>query len=335
VRWRGWIHSVSLLLLLGGILPSFGTAGEVVDRIIAYVNDDIITLSELNERTNALVAARRQNPFLHEQEMSLEEIRHSMLNRLINERLASQEISRLQISVSEEEVDGAIARIMEENHLTQETLEAELRKEERTMTDLRQQIKESLEQRKLVSREVQNKTVITDEMVEAYYQDHIYEFEKKQRWRIQDIYLPYYPDDTPDERARLRDLAQQILERVRAGVDFSLLAKNYSQGPGAEAGGDMGYFAPGELEPVLEAAVKNLKAGEVSPDIETTRGIHIIKVTEVERTAPKALDEVRESIRNVLYKREVEFRYREWLSSLRERSYVKIVDEVGSQIQTR
>jgi peptidyl-prolyl cis-trans isomerase SurA len=95
----------------------------------------------------------------------------------------------------------------------------------------------------------------------------------------------------------------------------------------------MGYFARGELEPVLEAAVENLKAGEVSPDLETTRGIHIIKVTEVDKAPPKALDEVRESIRNSLYKREVEFRYREWLSSLRERSYVKIVDETSPQLQ--
>jgi peptidyl-prolyl cis-trans isomerase SurA len=321
---------VSLLLLLGGVLPSFGTAAELVDRIIAYVNDDIITLSELNERTNALVAARQQNPFQLEQDQSLEEMRQTMLNRLIDERLASQEIARLKITVSEEEIDATIARIMKENRLTKETLEAELRKDERTITDFRQQIKEGLEQRKLVTREVQSKTVITDEIVEAYYQSNMHDFQEKERWRIQDIYLPYYPDDTPEERARIRNLAQEILERVRAGVDFGSLAKNYSQGPGAEAGGDMGYFARGELEPVLEAAVENLKAGEVSPDIETTRGIHIIKVTEVDRSPPKALDEVRESIRNLLYRREVEFRYREWLSSLRERSYVRIVDETGS-----
>jgi peptidyl-prolyl cis-trans isomerase SurA len=321
---------VSLLLLLGGVLPSFGTAAELVDRIIAYVNEDIITLSELNERTNALVAARQQNPFQLEQDQSLEEMRQTMLNRLIDERLASQEIARLKITVSEEEIDATIARIMKENRLTKETLEAELRKDERTITDFRQQIKEGLEQRKLVTREVQSKTVITDEIVEAYYQSNMHDFQEKERWRIQDIYLPYYPDDTPEERARIRNLAQEILERVRAGVDFGSLAKNYSQGPGAEAGGDMGYFARGELEPVLEAAVENLKAGEVSPDIETTRGIHIIKVTEVDRSPPKALDEVRESIRNLLYRREVEFRYREWLSSLRERSYVRIVDETGS-----
>jgi len=87
----------------------------------------------------------------------------------------------------------------------------------------------------------------------------------------------------------------------------------------------MGYFARGELEPVLEAAVENLKAGEVSPDIETTRGIHIIKVTEVDRAPTKALDDIRENIRSELYRREIDFRYREWLGALRERSYIKIV----------
>ena len=326
IRWRNLLITLSLCLLAGCVFtltPS--KAAELVDRIIAYVNDDIITLSELNERTNAFVASRRQNPFLREQEQSLEKIRRSMLNHLINERLASQEISRLKISVNEDEVDEAIKGIMRENRLTQETLEAELRKDGRTVEDLRKEVKAGLEQRKLVNREVRSKTVITDEMVEAYYQDHIQEFKKKERWRIQDIFLPYSPTDTPEERAHLRDLAQEILERVRGGIDFGLLAKNYSQGPGAEAGGDLGYFARGELEPVLEAAVENLEAGEVSPDIETTRGIHIIKVIELDKSPAKSLAEVQENIRNVLYKREVDFRYREWLVGLRERSYVKIV----------
>ena len=298
---------------------------EVVDRIIAYVNDDIITLSELNERTNAFVAARRQNPFLQEQDQSLEKIRRDMLDYLINERLAAQEVSRLKISVSEEEVDEVIGNIMKENRLTQETLEAELRKDGRTLDDFREQIKTSLEQKKLVSREVRSKTVITDEMVEAYYKDHIEEFEGKERWRIQDIYLPFSPTDTPEERTDLRKVATEILERLRAGADFDSLAKRYSQGPGAEAGGDLGFFSRGELEPVLEAAVEALKPGQVSPDIETTRGIHLIKLNEVDKAPAKSLDEVEGTIRDLLYKRELDFRYKEWLSGLRERSYVKIV----------
>jgi peptidyl-prolyl cis-trans isomerase SurA len=324
-----------LFLLLGGTLPSSGSAAELVDRIIAYVNDDIITLSELNERTTALLAAQEQNPFLRERELSLEEMRRNMLNRLINERLASQEISRLKISVSEAEVDETIARIMKENHLTRETLEAELRKEERTITDLRQQIKENMEQKKLVSREVQSKTVITHEIVEAYYQSNLTDFQGKERWRLQDIFLPFPPSATAEERGRIHNLAQQILNHSREGADFGSLAQRYSRGPGAEAGGDLGFFSRGELEPILEKTIQNMEPGEISPAIETQKGLHIVKVTEVDRTPPKTLDEVRESIRRLLYKREVEFRYREWLSSLRERSYVKIVDETGPQTQRR
>jgi peptidyl-prolyl cis-trans isomerase SurA len=322
---KNWFLSVWLCLFVGVASTPTPSRAEVVDRIIAYVNDDIITLSELNERTNAFVAARRQNPFLREEEQSLEKIRHDMLDVLINERLAAQEISRLKITVSKEELDEAIASIMRENRLTQETLEGELRKEGKTVEDLREQIKRSMEQTKLVNREVRSKTVITDDMVKAYYENNIEEFESKERYRIQDIYLPFNPTDTPEERTHLRNVAQHILEQLRKAGDFSSLAKRYSQGPGAEAGGDLGFFSRGELEPVLEAAIEALKPGEVSPDIETTRGIHIIKLIEVEKSPAKPLDEVEGTIRNLLYGREVDFRYREWLSGLRERSYVRIV----------
>ena len=324
MRWLIWVLSVSLWLSLGTVLPSPKADAEVVDRIIAFVNDDIITLSELNEKTKAFVAAQ-QNPFLREQQQSLEEIRRNMLDSLINERLAAQEVSRLKISVGEPEVDATIARIMQENQLSQEAMEAQLRKEGATYKEFRQRIKSSLEQRKLVSREVQEKTIITDEMVEAYYKSHIKEFRGKERWHLQDIYLPFPEGDTREERTRVYGVAEQILKRLHEGADFGLLAQRYSQGPGAEAGGDLGFFSRGELEPALERAIENLEPGETTPAIETARGLHIFKVTEVDRTPAKTLDEVRESIRSSLYTREVDFRYREWLSALRERSYIKIV----------
>lgn len=323
--WKNWFLSVWLCLLVGLVSTFTPSRAAVVDRIIAYVNDDIITLSELNERTNAFVAARRQNPFLREEEQSLEKIRRDMLDMLINERLAGQEIARLKITVSEEEIDETVGRIMQENHLTQEGLEAELRREGKTIKDLREQIKRGMEQTTLVNREVRNKTVITDEMIQAYYEDHIEDFESRERFRIQDIYLPFTPTDTHEDRSYLRNVANHILESLQQGEDFSSLARRYSQGLGAEAGGDLGFFSKGELEPVLEAAIEALKPGEVSPDIETTRGIHIIKLIEVEKAPAKPLEEVEGTIRNILYQREVDFRYREWLSALRERSYIRIV----------
>ena len=77
---------------------------------------------------------------------------------------------------------------------------------------------------------------------------------------------------------------------------------------------------------MLEKAIETLEPGEISPVIPTDRGLHILKVTDVDQTNAKSLDEVREKIRRLLYQREIDFKYREWLSGLRERSYVKIVD---------
>lgn len=325
MRWKIWVLSLSLWLSFGAVPPTLRSDTEVIDRIIAYVNDDIITLSELNERTKAFVAARQQNPFLREQQQSLEKIRHDMLNSLINERLAAQEVSRLNISVGEPEVDATIARLKQENQISQEAMEAQLRKEGISYKDFRQRIKTTLEQRKLVNREVQSKTIITDEMVEAYYESNIKEFQGKSRWRLQDIYLPFPQGTTQEQRAQVRAVAQQVLDRLKEGADFGMLAQRYSLGPGAEAGGDLGFFSKGELEPALERAIEDLEPGETTPAIETSRGLHIIKVTEVDRAPAKALDDIRENIRSNLYSREVDFRYREWLSALRERSYIKIV----------
>ena len=324
MQWKRRLFFLLCFLFLGTAVPLSSSKTEVVDRILAFVNDDIVTLSELNEATKAFVAAREQNPFMREQDRSIETIRRNILDNLINERLTEQEVTRLKISIREEEVDEAIATVMEENRFNEETLEAQLRKEGRTIEDLREQVRKNLELNRLINREVRRKTVITDDLVEAYYQSNIQEFRGKERWRLQDIFLPFSSNGHQNKRARLHALAEQILDRVHQGADFGVLAQRYSRGPGAEHGGDLGYFSRGELDPVLEKAVEGLQPGETTQVITTEMGLHIIKVTEAERIATKSLDDVRENIRNKLYQREINFKYREWLSSLRERSYIRV-----------
>ncbi len=322
--WERRILGLFFYLMVLSVLPLSNLKADLVDRIIAHVNDDIITLSELNERTEAFVASRKQNPFLREQDQSLAAIRREILDNLINDRLTAQEISRLNISVRDSEIDEVLANLLRENNLTQEAMEAQLRKEGKTTEDLRQKIRRTLEQNQLINRAVRSKTVVTDELVESYYQSHLEEFQAKERWRLQDIFLPFPAGGSVEDKARLQDLAGQIFNRLQQGADFAQVAQRYSRGPGAEQGGDLGFFNKGELDPILEKAVTKLKKNEITPVIETEMGLHIIRVTEVESTPPKPLEEVRESIYGHLYQRELDYKYREWISSLRERSYVKI-----------
>ncbi len=322
--WKRRIFGLVSSLMVLSALPLSNLKAELIDKIIAHVNDDIITLSELNERTEAFVTSRKQNPFLRDHDQALAAVRREILDNLINDRLTAQEISRLKISVRDSEIEAVIANLLRENNLTQEALEAQLRKEGKTMEDLRQQIRRTLEQNQLINREVRSKTVVTDELVESYYQSHLEEFQAKERWRLQDIFLPFPPGGSGEDKARLKDLAGQILNRLQQGANFAQVAQRYSRGPGAEQGGDLGFFNKGELDPILEKAVAKLKKNEITPVTETEMGLHIIKVTELDSTPPKPLAEVRESIYGQLYQRELDYKYREWISSLRERSYVKI-----------
>ena len=315
--------SLMLSLLWGRLFPPAFLTAAVVDRIIAYVNDDIITLSELNEKTAAMVAARKQNPYLRDQEQDVEKLRREILDNLVSERLAAREITRLKISVTAAEVDNVIKNIMEDNNLTPEQFDVEVRKEGQTVEDFRKRIREDLERARLIDREVRSKTVITDAQIEAYYQSNRDEFQAKVRRRLQSIFLPFGPEDTAEGQRQIYALAEQIRERLNRGADFTAMAKRYSRGPGAETGGDLGFFNEGELDPVLEQATETLKRGEISQIIRTGNGLHIIRVAEVQAVADRPMEEVRENIRRRLFQQEINRKYAEWLKGLRDRSFVK------------
>jgi peptidyl-prolyl cis-trans isomerase SurA len=270
------------------------------------------------------LAGRKQNPYHREQSQDPGEVRRQILEDLVNERLAAREIARLKISVGATEVDAVLAGIREENHLTQEQMEAQLRKEGRTVEDLRKRVREDLERARLIDREVRSKTVITDAQIEAYYQAHREEFQATVRRRLQGIFLPFGPEGTPEKESQVSALAEQIYERLHRDADFTVMARRYSQGPGAETGGDLGFFNQGELDPVLEAAIDKLKPGEISKVIATESGLHIIRVVEVQTVSDKPMEEVRENIRRRLFQQEINRKYEDWLKGLRDRSFVKI-----------
>ncbi|MBW1980560.1 MAG: peptidylprolyl isomerase [Deltaproteobacteria bacterium] len=316
---------LTLMILLGAFLARAAPAVQIVDRIVAYVNDDIITLSELEENVDQYIALRRLNPLVKNNKESLDQIRRTILENMIDERLAQQEISRLKITVSEAEIDQAVDKIRRENHMSQAALEAQLRKEGKTIEELRETIKSNLKRSRLINLQVRRKTVITDEQIDKYYKAHLQEFQEKARQRLQDIFLPLSPEMSAQERSQVLAQAHHILQQLKQGQDFAALARRYSRGPGAAEGGELGYFSKGELDPVIEEAIKDLGPGDLSPVIETSRGVHIIRIVEVDRTAAKSLDEVRDRIRAKLYREEMNRKFRQWLKGLRERSYIKIV----------
>lgn len=316
-----------VLMVLVAVLRQPGVCtGEVVDRIVAIVNDDVITLSELNEGVAPFLRQVDAVKYTAEQRRQmLFKIREDMLNSMIDQKLTQQESERLGVSVDPEEVDRQIESIKAANAYTEEALKQALKAEGFTLEAYRDRLKEQLLTMRLINREVKSKIAITEQDVRQYYEDHQAEFagEKKYHLRTILIRVPSWQDLQAKKKALMR--MDSVLEALKAGTPFDDVARQYSEDVTARDGGDLGLFKINELAPEVQETVRWMKQGDVSPVLETSQGYQILMLEEIRSATGKTLDQARIEIQERLYRDRVEKKYRAWLDALRKRSYIKIV----------
>ena len=317
------VISLALWVMVFVLLPGHVCA-EVANRIVASVNNDIITLWELNasiERLTGLTAKDLQQ----RNEKEFYELRRTLLNKMINEKIAQQEIAKLQLTVTDEEVQASIERIKEENNLTQEELIANLNAEDTSFEEYREGIRKDIERIRLVEHEVRSKIVVTDEDIRRYYENNADEYRQVHEVRLARIFLRIKDPDSAEEIARVRAAGREILQELNSGRNFSEMARKYSQGPGAPEGGDLGWIAMDQLETKLREAVAKLSSGEYTDLHPAPSGFQIIKVVEEKQGGVRPLEEVRDEIYSRLFKKKVEEKYAAWIQELREKSYIKVI----------
>jgi peptidyl-prolyl cis-trans isomerase SurA len=132
-------------------------------------------------------------------------------------------------------------------------------------------------------------------------------------------------DQGDEDSKALIARAEQIQTKLRNGADFGQLAKEFSEGPGAEEGGDLGFFNAAQLDPELTKRINGLSDGAVSEPIVRPAGIQIVKLISREKGNVKSLQEAKEAIYTILYRQEVNKRFSAWIKELREKAYTKII----------
>ncbi|MBC7360369.1 MAG: peptidylprolyl isomerase [Desulfacinum sp.] len=312
------LASALVLFCCLGLVPK--VSAKPVDWIVAVVNDDIILNSELEERVKAIAQMSGQSlASVAAAQMDL--LKSEVLRQMIREKLTAQEVARLKISVSEREVEGTLERIKEANGLDDAQLAEMLRREGRTLEQLKAKIREDMERARLIERVLKSKTVITEDQVDAYLRDQRNDPEEKRRLAV--IFLPAGADAT--QRATARQKAEEILAKIRDGADFAGLARAYSQGPGADQGGDIGYIKAKDLAGPLERVTRELEVGGVSQVVESSAGFYIVKLLDVQRADLKNVDErLREKARQELFQQEVNKKYEKWIRELEAKSFIQV-----------
>ncbi len=326
MNYRVFFFFVTILIFS---LP-FTVSAEIVDRSVAVVNNDIITLSEVNEIGKPLFQRVAEQTPPSELGEALLQARKTVIEKLIDKKILLQEAKRYNITVSDEEVDTALLRILERNRTTVE----QFRKEIATMGLDEKQYKEDLKDQilssKLVNIAVRSRVIVPEEKIIDYYDMHYTERVGDGGYYILQIGSSWDPT-APDLKAAKKE-AKNKAERVHsladAGKDFKELARQYSDLPSAVDGGDIGVFQEEEMAPAMRNTITALKPGEISTIIETPSGYQIFKLLssqEGQIITKVPYESVKEEIRETIYQQEIETLYKNWMKEMREQAYIKIL----------
>jgi len=329
-----WITRWSLALLLLITLPAAGLGAEVLDRVVAVVNGDVITLTEVNEAAKPLYKRLSERIAPAELGQAMQQARETVVNGLIDNKLLEQKAAEKKITISDEEVEVALSRLLERNTTTQAQFQAQLAEMGITPAQYKENLKGQIMRSRVLTMEVQSKIIIPEERIIDHFDQHY-----TSRMRGGGAYLlqigivwKVTPGDSDVSRRLAQEEARKKAEKLRdmavQGQDFKDLARKNSDLPSAADGGDLGAFKTEEMAPYMQEAVRGLKPGEISKVVLTPAGYQFFKLLssqEGQIVAKASYETVKEEIREQLFEQEMKERYEQWMKKVRDQAYIKVL----------
>jgi parvulin-like peptidyl-prolyl isomerase len=311
-----------LLSLALAFVPSLA-APEIVERVVAKVNGDIVTLTDFQARQIAAAQAARISP--ERVEAFLRQQNAKILQDAVDELLLTQRAADLGMRMRPEVIRDIIEGIKKENNLeTDAELQEQLRREGMSMDDLKRSIERSIQRRQVLQREIEPKIAVSEEDSYAEYQKRKADFTKPATVTLEEILVE--GDDAQEK-------AEALVGRARAGEDFAALARAFSSAPSAKNGGELGTLAQGDMNPELEKLAFSLAKGGVSAPVPQGSGYRILKVTDKTEASVVPYEEAKKDIRARLGEERIQKEYQAYMDTLRQKAVVQIqVREVPLQL---
>lgn len=303
---------------------------RILDEIVAKVNNEIITLTDLNRSLRQLRLALEQDvQNRQELEREYERRRRGVLKTIIQNKIMIQRAEELGMTA---DIDLDVSAYLEEMRKeagipSLDVLDQYFRQRGSSLAEYRQNVKEQMITRALLQNLVYSKITLLTSEVEAYYKEHLDRFTVPAEVHLAEILFL----TEGKNKAEVRRKAEEVSRRLKEGEDFEALAREYSDGPTASRGGDIGTFPRGSMNPALEQVVFDLPEGAVSAVIESDYGYQIVKVLHHKPATAKPMSDVRPQIAEALYQRKAEPEVQEFLKHLYEESYIYVAPKYAEQ----
>ncbi|MGF1640030.1 MAG: peptidylprolyl isomerase [Rhodospirillales bacterium] len=262
-----------MTVVLAWSSPWIGDAlAQSAQRIAAVVNDEVISIRDLDSRLTLLIATSN----LEDRPEIRRRLAPQVLRQLVDDVLKLQEAKRLNVVVGQDEIDRALDQIERQSNIPPGRLAEVLTSEGVSLATLIDQVEVEIAWVKAVSRLERGRVTIGDEEIDEEIK-RIRAGAGRPQSRVAEILLPL---DDPTKEAEVRQLAERLVDELRAGANFAVLARNFSQAASAAVGGDLGWIDPGQLGEPIDTVVQRLQPGQVSDPVRTTTGFHLIAVLE-------------------------------------------------------
>jgi peptidyl-prolyl cis-trans isomerase SurA len=299
----------------------YAANAQALDQMVAVVNDDVITTSELNQAVGIIKAQiATQNVGAPSDKV----LKKQVLDQLIDKKLQMQLAKQAGIDITDEDVNKAVMLIAKQNNISVDTLYEKLKQEGMSTKDYRAELHDQLIVQKLQQQEVASKITISPQEVTTFLNSHAWQANNAHEYRIEDILVPVTDSPTPDDLAAAKKRALTILSKLKSGSAFESIAQSESGSKNALQGGDLGWRQLPEIPSAFTAEVSHMRKNDVAGPIQTPNGFHLIKLVDTRSISSEKKTLDRKAVENLLLQQKFEEAMVNWSSRLRSQAFINI-----------
>ncbi len=315
-----------IVALVAVAAPAFGFAGEVVDRIAAVVNKDIILVSEVEELMDLVGPTELRGLSGTELEQAEAQLRIDLVDGLIANKLIEQAMDRADVVVNDRDVEAAIADVARQNGLSVEQLMTELQRQGMDPDEYRVEMRKQLRMYQWQNLEIRSRVSISDEDIRAAWIQASAGQRSATARRLLRIMLAYPAGADDAAKAAIREEGIALLEQLQEGKDFGEVARARSDDVSTkDKGGDAGLFEEKDLSGPFSEALDGAQVGDVV-SVEVATGVFLLKVAEEVDVAEAAFEQARDQIARVLYDEAISREIDLWTEEERRRAHIEIFE---------
>jgi peptidyl-prolyl cis-trans isomerase SurA len=311
---------VLLSLLMTAHFCLYAHAAEL-DRIVAVINDDVVTQSELN---HSLSMARVQLSQNHVNLPSDQVLKKQVLDQLINKKLQLQIAKQVGIDVSDEDIDHVVQNVASKNNISTDTLYQRISQDGIERSEYRRELHDQMVVQKLQQQEVGSRLSVTPGEINAFMQSKLWKNNTNKEYRLEDILIPLPDAPSPEQIAAAKKRADRVIAQLHEGQNFNTIAQKESGDSNALKGGDLGWRQLPEIPSAFAEQVVNMHVKEIAGPIQTANGFHIIRLTAERASGSQEATADRSRIEQLIMQRKFEEHVQNWVSKMRSQAFITI-----------